>query len=128
MRRVTKFRQQCCQNCKKKYNMWGERGNWISVVRLPKFLSYPYYQVCPAQNACMHARGSARNGNQLWQWHCRKWEEKKNLWQLNCRKWREKKNATPTTFFTTNYRWLVIISLNLNLTLRLLFYPNNNNQ
>ena len=25
----------------------------------------------------MHARGSARNGNQLWQWHCRKWEEKK---------------------------------------------------
>ena len=29
--------------------------------------------------------------------------------------------------FTTNYRWLVIISSNLNLTLRLLFYPNSNN-
>ena len=30
--------------------------------------------------------------------------------------------------FTTNHRWLVVISSNLNLTLRLLFYSNNNNQ
>ena len=30
--------------------------------------------------------------------------------------------------FTTNHRWLVAIGSNLNLTLRLLFYPNNNNQ
>ena len=29
--------------------------------------------------------------------------------------------------FTTNYRWLVVIGSNLNLTLRLLFYLNNNN-
>ena len=30
--------------------------------------------------------------------------------------------------FTTNYRWLVVIGSNLNLTLRLIFCPNNNNQ
>ena len=29
--------------------------------------------------------------------------------------------------FTTNHRWLVVISSNLNLTLKLNFYPNNNN-
>ena len=54
-------------------------------------------------------------------------EKKKELWQLSCRKWR-KKNPTCTTFFTTNYRWLVIIGSNLNLTLRLLICSNNNNQ
>ena len=57
-------------------------------------------------------------------------KKKKELWQLSCRKWREKKkkDATSIIFFTTNYRWLVVIHSNLNLTLRLLFYPNNNNQ
>ena len=30
--------------------------------------------------------------------------------------------------FTINHRWLVVIGSNLNLTLRLLFCPNNNNQ
>ena len=30
--------------------------------------------------------------------------------------------------FTTNHRWLVVIGSNLNLTLRLLFCPNNNKQ
>ena len=29
--------------------------------------------------------------------------------------------------FTTNHKWLVIIVINLNLILKLLFYPNNNN-
>ena len=29
--------------------------------------------------------------------------------------------------FTTNHRWLVVIDSNLNLPLRLLFFPNNNN-
>ena len=29
--------------------------------------------------------------------------------------------------FTTNHKWLVVIDSNLNLTLRLFFYPNNNN-
>ena len=53
-------------------------------------------------------------------------EKKMELWQLSCRKWR-KKNPTCTTFFTTNYRWLVIIGSNLNLTLRLLICSNNNN-
>ena len=55
-------------------------------------------------------------------------KKKKELWQLSCRKCREKKDATSTTFFTTNYRWLVVIDSNLNLTLRLHFCPNNNNQ
>ena len=56
-------------------------------------------------------------------------KKKKELWQLSCQKWMEKKkDATSTTFFTTNCRWLVIIGSNLNLTLRLLFCPNNNNQ
>ena len=40
---------------------------------------------------------------------------------------RKKKDVTSTTFFTTNYKWLVIIGSNLNLTLKLLFFPNNNN-
>ena len=40
---------------------------------------------------------------------------------------REKKDATSITFFTTNYRWLVVIGSNLNTTLKLLFCPNNNN-
>ena len=39
----------------------------------------------------------------------------------------KKKDAMSTTFFTTNYRRLVVIGSNLNLTLRLLFCPNNNN-
>ena len=37
------------------------------------------------------------------------------------------RDATFTTFFTINHRWLVVIGLNLKLTLRLLFCPNNNN-
>ena len=47
----------------------------------------------------MHARGSARNGNQLWQWHCRKWEKKKILWQLSCYKWRGKKKCYVHNIF-----------------------------
>ena len=30
--------------------------------------------------------------------------------------------------FATNHRWFVVIGSNLNLTLTLLFFPNNNNQ
>ena len=43
----------------------------------------------------------------------------------------KKKILRPQHFyiiFTTNYRWLVVIGSNLNLTLRLRFCPNNNNQ
>ena len=40
----------------------------------------------------------------------------------------KKKDAMSITFFTTNYRRLVVIGSNLNLILRLLFCPNNNNQ
>ena len=39
---------------KEKVHKSGERENWISVMRLPKFLSCLYCQACPwsAQNAC----------------------------------------------------------------------------
>ena len=36
---------------------------------------------------------------------------------------RKKKDITSTTFFTTNYRWLIVIGSNWNLTLRLFFCP-----
>ena len=39
-----------------------------------------------------------------------------------------KKRCYVHNIFTTNHRWLVVIGSNLNLTLRLLFFPNNNNQ
>ena len=55
-------------------------------------------------------------------------KKKKRIVATKLPKWREKKDVTSTTFFTTNYRWLVVIGSNLNLTLRLLFYSNNNNQ
>ena len=54
-------------------------------------------------------------------------KKKKEMWQLSCRNGGGK-NAMCTTFFTTNYRRLIVIGSNLNLTLRLLFCPNNNNQ
>ena len=67
------------------------------------------------------------------------WERKYELWQPNCQKWEEKKGNCGCqnlgeelkkkvlrlqyfyNIFTTNNRWLVVISSNLNLTLRLLF-------
>ena len=56
-------------------------------------------------------------------------EKKKRIVATKLPKMEEKKkDATFTTFFTTNYIWLVVIGSNLNLTLRLLFCPNNNNQ
>ena len=41
---------------------------------------------------------------------------------------KEKERCYVYNIFTTNHRWLVVISSNLKLTLRLLFCPNNNNQ
>ena len=38
-----------------------------------------------------------------------------------------KKRRFVHNIFTTNYKWLVVIGSNLNLTLKLLFCPNNNN-
>ena len=49
MRKEIGFRQQYCRNCKKKYNVSGERENWISVLRLPKFLSCPSSGECPKE-------------------------------------------------------------------------------
>ena len=49
----------------------------------------------------------------------------KKLWGIEtC--YIKKKRCYVYNIFTTNYKWLVVICLNLKLTLRLLFYPNNN--
>ena len=41
---------------------------------------------------------------------------------------KKKKRCYVYNIFTINHMWLVVISSNLKLTLRLLFCPNNNNQ
>ena len=50
-------------------------------------------------------------------------KKKKRIVATKLPKMEEKKDATSTIFFTTNYRWLIVIGSNLNLTLRLLFCP-----
>ena len=60
MRKETEFRQRCCRKCKKKYNMLGERENWISVMKLPKFLPYPS-STCEVPQ--VHARGPEIENN-----------------------------------------------------------------
>ena len=40
---------------------------------------------------------------------------------------KKKKRCYVYNIFTINHMWLVVIGSNLKLTLRLLFYPNNNN-
>ena len=51
----------------------------------------------------------------------------RNLCRYNCL-WEMVRPQHFYNIFTINHKWLVIISSNLNITLRLLFYPNNNNQ
>ena len=48
-------------------------------------------------------------------------------YRSNAQLTKKKKRCYVYNIFTINYRWLVVISSNLKLTLRLLFYPNNNN-
>ena len=114
----------------------GERKFWISVIILPKFLlSKPADRVGVKCSKCANASWVPK-GNQLWQCHCWNKRGEKFLWQCHCRKWEEKKNSGSLNLernlkkkwkcyvyniFTTNHRWLVTISSNLNLTLRLLF-------
>ena len=123
LRKESEFWQRCCRNSTK---LWERKrkngrekilnfGNGITEIPAAQI----YWPI-----------------NQLWQCHCRN-REKKNLWQLwqcHCWKWEEKKNSGCRNLernsknkcyvhniFTTNHMWLVIISSNLNLTLRLLF-------
>ena len=99
----------------KKYIVSGERENWISVMRLSKFLSWPYW---PKWKSIV-AMALPKMGG----------KKKKNCGnQVSENGGGKKKDDTCTIFFTTNYRWLVVIGSNLNLTLRLLFCPNNKNQ
>ena len=135
MRREAEFWQWCCQNCKKKYNVSGERENWISIMRLPKFLSCSYCQACPCPKCMLGGalkmetncgNDIVENGREKKE---KKWKKKRIILATKLPKIEgKKKDAMSTTFFTTNYRRLVVIGSNLNLTLRLLFCPNNNNQ
>ena len=111
---------------------WGERlnfGNGIAEIARKSTLNFGNFiteilvlPVLPAQWKPIVTMALPKMEKK------KKKKKRKELWQLSCRKRRKKKDATSTTFFTTNYRWLVVIGSNLNLTLRLLFCPNNNNQ
>ena len=114
MRRETEFRQQCCRNCKKIHCVKGERklnfGNEIIEILVLPVLT-------EMETNC--GNGIAKIGR----------KKKKNCSnQVAENGGGKKKDATCTIFFITNYRWLVVIGSNLNLTLRLFFFPNNNNQ
>ena len=115
MRRETEFRQQCCRNCKKIHCVKGERklnfGNEIIEILVLPVLT-------EMEINC--GNGIAKNERK---------KKKKNCGnQVSENGGGKKKDDTCTIFFTTNYRWLVVIGSNLNLTLRLLFCPNNKNQ
>ena len=126
LRKESEFWQRCCRNSTK---LWERKrkngrekilnfGNGITEIPAAQI----YWPI-----------------NQLWQCHCRNREKKiygncGNAIAENGRKkkimvveiWRgiKKKMLHLQYFyniFTTNHRWLVIISSNLNLTLRLLF-------
>ena len=136
MKKESEFRYHYCRNSTKnmreKKRKGGERKCWILVMWIPKFL-------CPIPTTRVWSvRGVPK-------------VKKKNLWQTNCinviveigkkifvtivamalpkmrkKKWfrnlgRSKKKCYVHNIFTINYMWLVIISSNLNLTLRLLF-------
>ena len=131
--RVPKFNK----SMREKEKRWERENAWISVMWLPKFLlpDQPA-QVC----VCVCSKCEVLKLEiQLWQCHCRNRGRKKNLWQLwqsHCRKWEEEKKVVAEIWggikkkvlrsqyfyniFTINHKWLVISS-NLNLTLRLLF-------
>ena len=83
MRKNIEFRQQCCQNCKKKIwerrklsDVMGREKKWISVMRLSKFLSCLAFTNCGNQVAEIVGNWGERK-YELWQPSCRKWEEKK---------------------------------------------------
>ena len=98
MRRETEFRQRCCRNYKKKYNESKERENWISVMRLSKFLSCWYRQACSCRKCRLGGALEMETncGNDIAE-NGRK-KKKKELWQLSCRKWKKKKMQRPQYF------------------------------
>ena len=84
-------------------------------MRLPKFLSCP---LCPKWKSIV-AMTLPKMGE----------KKKERIVATKLPKMEEKKkDAMSVTFFTTNYKLLVIIGSHLNLTLILLFCPNNDNQ
>ena len=101
MRKKSEFRQHHYWNCKKKYERerekkkWcdgGGRKNWISIMRLSKFL-LPQARPWSAPGAMLG--GGFEREYELWQPSCRNYREggerKYELWQPSCWKWEEKK-------------------------------------
>ena len=98
MRREIEFQQHLCRNCKKsmreKKNEWCDREGekkWISIMRLPKFMSCP----APAREVPQCMLGGVPEwftncGNQVAK-IVGNWERKYELWQPSCWKWEEKK-------------------------------------
>ena len=142
LRKKKEFWQQCCRNSTK----IGERNikSWREKEEEFRQRCYRNYSAqIPARSCVLCARvwsgkkkkkkaifgnGIAKNGKkknwmELWQCHCRKWEEKKNVVAEICEE--ILKNVLRSQYFyntfTTNHGWLVIISSNLILTLRLFF-------
>ena len=132
LRKEKEFRQQCCQNSTKigerKRKRWREKEEEFrqhcyrnSYAQIP---TRPVSCVLKKSN-CSNAiaENGKKNWMELWQCHCRKWEEKKNF-VAKIREEILKKVLCSQYFyntFTINHRWLVIISSNLILTLKLLF-------
>ena len=110
MRKEIEFWQWCCRNCKKKYNVSRERENWISAMRLLKFLSCPSSAHEVPQ---VHARGSVRKRKQLWQPSCRNCRNKERE-NMNCgnqvAKNEGKKDATFTIFLHHFHNKLKVVS------------------
>ena len=126
LRKESEFWQRCCQNSTK---VW-ERKRKSGREKILNFGNH-VIEILAAQICSQR--------NQLWQCHCRNRRVKKiivaivamSLPKMGEKKivaeiWGgiKKKVLRPQYFyniFTTNLRWLVIISSNLNLILRLLF-------
>ena len=114
------FRQHCYRNssaqiparAKKKNNC----GNAIAEIGKKKNLVIVAMELPKMKK-------KKKNWMELWQCHCRKWEEKKILLPKSGKNFLKKCYVHKFFYntFTKNHRWLVIISSNLILTLRLLF-------
>ena len=124
LRKESDFWQRCYRNSTKVWERKRKSGR-EKILNIGNHITeIPVVQTCWLKINCGNAIAEIGKKNlwQLWQCHCQKWEEKKMVVEI----WGgiKKKMLRPQYFyniFTTNHRWLFIISSNLNLTLRLLF-------
>ena len=125
LRKGNEFRQWCCWNSTK---VWERKRKSVRE----KILNFGNHitkisaiQTCWSKISSGNtiAEIGEKNLWQLWQCHCLKWEEKKimvvKIWGGILKKLI--RSQYFYNIFTINHRWLIIISSNLNLILRLLF-------